>query len=195
MPLAGLITLALALSGQRKALWCWLLSMGLGTALVLMTKMAFMGWGIGSAELNFTGISGHATLATSILPVALALVLSRTHARARQWGLILGLTFGALVSWSRVMVGAHSISEVIAGFSLGAVMSIAAARFLHPPTNKTLAWLPALGMAAMLFFHEALPSRVPTHHWEERLAMKLSGRSMPYSREMLLSRQESTLSL
>lgn len=188
MPLAALVAFGLWLGGQRRALWLWAATLSVGSGLVLSTKIAFMGWGIGSAAFNFTGISGHATLATSILPMAMALLLSRTHRQARLWGLVLGLLIGAAVSASRVHVGAHSVSEVIAGFALGSAISIAAIRYLHPPTTNAPVWMPVLGLMVMLAFHQVLPEQVPTHDWEKRIAMKLSGRDKPYSREMMLNR-------
>lgn len=184
-PLAVLMVLALWAAGQRAALWRWTLALGLGIALVLVTKIAFMGWGLGSARLDFTGISGHATLATAIIPLALALVLARSHNRARRAGLVLGLLVGALVSWSRVRVGAHSVSEVIAGFALGAVISLVAARLLRPSEDAAPRWMVAAGLMSLFVLHQSLPQSLPTHSWEKRLALSLSGRSAPYSREML----------
>lgn len=184
-PLAALIALGLWLGGQHRALWAWLVALSAGSALVLTTKIAFMGWGIGSASLNFTGISGHATLATAIIPMALAMLLSPTHRRSRLVGLVLGLLVGALVSWSRVRVGAHSVSEVVAGFALGTAISLVAIRVLHPPRSAAPRWAAALGFVLLLAFHPVLPAAVPTHTWEERLALALSGRDTPYSRHML----------
>ena len=184
-PLTALVAAGLWLGGQRAALVIWVTALALGAALVLTTKIAFMGWGIGSAALDFTGISGHATLATSILPVALALLLTRSHRRTRLLGLALGLLVGGLVSWSRVRVGAHSPSEALVGFALGAAISVLAVRVLQPPQSAAPRWVAAAGLASMLMFHQALPDQIPTHRWEQRIAMSLSGRSAPYSRDML----------
>ena len=184
-PLTALVAAGLWIGGQRAALAIWMTALALGAVLVLTTKIAFMGWGIGSAAFDFTGISGHATLATSIIPVALALLLTRSHSRTRLLGLALGLLVGALVSWSRVRVGAHSASEALVGFALGAAISVLAVRVLQPPRSAAPRWVAAAGLASMLTFHQALPDQIPTHRWEQRIAMSLSGRSVPYSRAML----------
>jgi hypothetical protein len=42
----------------------------LAALLVVSTKIAFEAWGIGIGALDFTGISGHAMTATSVLAVA-----------------------------------------------------------------------------------------------------------------------------
>lgn len=188
LPLAILLALALWSAGQTAALWRWAVALSLGAALVLVTKIAFMGWGIGSAKLDFTGISGHATLATAIIPLALALVLTRSHSVARHVGLALGLMAGALVSWSRVQVGAHSVSEVLAGFALGAAISVIAARLLQPPQDAAPRWMVMAGLASMAVLNQVLPQALPTHSWEQKIATTLSGRSVPYSRAMLHDR-------
>jgi hypothetical protein len=69
MPAALIITIWL-LTGRLwhlAALWCLLF--GIAMLAVVATKIAFLGWGIGSEALDFTGISGHAARATAIFPV------------------------------------------------------------------------------------------------------------------------------
>lgn len=47
----------------------WALLFGGVGAIVCASKLAFMGWGIGIRELDFTGFSGHSALSASIWPV------------------------------------------------------------------------------------------------------------------------------
>ena len=84
LPVAALTTLGLWLAGRRAAVAVWLAALGAGAALVLASKLAFMGWGIGSVALDFTGISGHSMLATAILPVWLAWLLAGCSALLRR---------------------------------------------------------------------------------------------------------------
>ncbi|HEY9146707.1 MAG TPA: phosphoesterase PA-phosphatase, partial [Thiobacillus sp.] len=64
LPMLALITAELWLAGQKSALLTWMLAMTAGVVIVLAGKIAFIGWGWGSASLNFTGISGHTMLAS-----------------------------------------------------------------------------------------------------------------------------------
>ncbi|MFC6518687.1 hypothetical protein ACFQAT_01865 [Undibacterium arcticum] len=52
----------------RVALW-WCLLFAAGMGLVVATKIAFIGWGIGIRSLDFTGFSGHSMRATAVIPV------------------------------------------------------------------------------------------------------------------------------
>ncbi len=186
LPVAALTTLGLWLAGRRATVAVWLAALGAGAALVLASKLAFMGWGIGSAALDFTGISGHSMLATSILPVWLAWLLAGRTQRFAAPGLLLGLLVGALVALSRVLLGAHSISEALAGWLLGALVALAAWRALAGPLRGSRWSLLAL-LPLALSLDAATANYLPAYQWEQRIAVSLSGRSAPYTRADLLS--------
>ncbi len=63
-----LFLLLLTSSATRAAGWQWALIFGFTGGLVCLSKLAFMGWGIGSERYDFTGFSGHSALAASIWP-------------------------------------------------------------------------------------------------------------------------------
>jgi len=44
-------------------------SFGITGAIVSASKLAFMGWGIGIRELDFTGFSGHSALFAAFWPI------------------------------------------------------------------------------------------------------------------------------
>lgn len=110
LPLALTVAvwLALGYSWRRAAAWLAVLATAIGV--VALTKIAFLGWGIGIRTWDFTGFSGHAMLSTSVYPVALFLVLIRTRAPVRLAGIGLGLAAGIAVGVSRVVLSAHSPS-------------------------------------------------------------------------------------
>lgn len=167
----------------------WLAATAAAALLTTATKVAFIGYGIGYAPLNFTGISGHAMFAAAVLPPLLLLAGSgwaRSGPGPRHAALLAGgyaLAFAVAVS--RVAVGAHSASEVIAGFALGALCSGLALASARLPAARLARWVPvallawgALGVVA------APPSQ--THDLVTRLALAQSGRDRPYQRwEML----------
>ena len=65
------------------AAW-WLLALAVATLITTASKVAFIGWGVGSASLNFTGISGHAMFAGAIFPVLMGAFAS--HAKPWWFG-------------------------------------------------------------------------------------------------------------
>jgi membrane-associated phospholipid phosphatase len=84
-----------------------------------VSKVAFLGFGLGIAALDFTGFSGHSMYAASVEIPLLATCALALCGRGRWVGAMLGTALAALIAVSRVEVGAHSVSEAIAGFVLG----------------------------------------------------------------------------
>lgn len=195
LPAAALALLALLRDapGRRLALW-WT---GLGGAAVLATtasKVAFIGWGVGSAALDFTGVSGHAMFAAAIYPLLLGAMapslgrwLSPTHrvSPATVWvAVACGAALAAAIGVSRVVVQAHSVSEVLAGLLLGGAVCAVALWHSQPPRRALTPWVPAL-VAAWLALMPGLASASRTHPLVTRLALALSGHERPYTRAEL----------
>ncbi|WP_295390347.1 phosphatase PAP2 family protein [uncultured Thiodictyon sp.] len=185
LPLLLIACAALWQTGQDAAAGRWALLVAAGSALVLVTKIAFLAWGLGSAALDFTGISGHTTLATAILPVWLAWLPGRWGGRRVQWvALSIGLGIGALVGWSRMAVGAHSLSESVAGWLLGA--AIAAAAFHWFDRRVSPPWLAkGAGLILLLALSPVAANWLPTDQWEHRIARALSPTGTVYHRSWL----------
>lgn len=166
--------------GVRPAL-AWLAGTTLAALLTTGTKLAFIGHGLGWAALDFTGISGHAMFAAAVLPLLLRVVAAPQGRRGQAAWLAAGLALAAAVALSRVMVSAHSWSEVLAGLVLGAAVSAAALRTGPLPALRPLPGWPAVLLAlALLGVAGAPPSR--THDWVTRLALAQAGRSQPFQR-------------
>ena len=165
----------------RRSALRWIAAIMATTAITTVSKVAFLGFGVGIAALDFTGFSGHSMFSTAILPVLAALVGGRRGAFA-------GALLAALITYSRVDLGAHSWSEAIAGMLLGAAAAgwTLADYLAHPGAVRAPWWLP-LVLAAWLTL---LPMRAPpsrTHSLVVSIALKLSGRSRPYTRFELLA--------
>lgn len=172
----------LAARGWRMAtVWCALFAFGL--LIVTASKIAFIGWGIGVRSLDFTGFSGHAMRATSVIPVMAYLLLQPSKRLLRHAGVALGFALGAIISLSRVAVGAHSMSEALFGALLGIAVS---GGFLWIARGRSAAvpyrWLIALSMAGIFGTSHAQPA--PTHRWITGVALYLSGNDRPYDRSV-----------
>jgi membrane-associated phospholipid phosphatase len=103
----------------------WLLAVcGVG-GVVAASKLLFMAWGIGLPGLDYTGLSGHSVMAAMLWPALLALLFGGDGRAVRVLAVLTGLLLAATIAWSRVMLDAHSICEVVLGGSLGALVSLA----------------------------------------------------------------------
>jgi len=165
----------------RRSALRWLAGIAATTTVTTASKIAFLGFGYGIAAIDFTGFSGHSMYAWSILPVLGALVAGRR-------GVAVGAALAVLVTCSRVHLGAHSWSEAISGMALGvAVAGWTLADYLaHPGAVRAPWWLPLLIVAWL----GVLPAKAPpsrAHGLVVSIALKLSGRSRPYTRFELLA--------
>ncbi|MDB5823701.1 MAG: rane-associated phospholipid phosphatase [Herminiimonas sp.] len=179
---AGLVILAWLAAGHAwrlALLWSALFASGL--VVVLATKIAFIGWGIGIESLDFTGVSGHAMRASAIFPVIAWLFLQRSSGSARNLGILVGVGLGLLVTVSRVVLHYHSVSEAVSGWMLGSVVALLFIRvgqgLAKPQLNR---WLIALAMLGLLPTSYAEPA--PTSQWMNTVALYLSGHDRPYVR-------------
>lgn len=159
----------------------WLLGTAIATALTTASKVAFMGWLVGAAPLDYTGVSGHAMFAAAALPVLARMAAGRAPAPWPGAAVAAGLLLAAAVALSRVATHAHSPLESVLGFALGSAASLWALRRSAVPQAPTPAWLGVALLAWML----ALPFGAPpsrSHDWVTQLSLHVSGRSQPYTR-------------
>ncbi len=196
LPAALLVALALLRRPETRALaLLWISSLSAALVLTTASKVAFIGWGIGWPELNFTGISGHAMVAAAVYPLLLGSLASRGTPRGRAAAIGVGYAMALLVGISRVALSAHSASEVFAGLCVGGAASALAldeARLARVVINPVV---PA-AVALWLALTPGLAPASQTHSAVTRLSLMLSGRETPYTRsdmiEELRSRQKRT---
>jgi membrane-associated phospholipid phosphatase len=185
LPAAGALVwwLARRARGQRMAVQ-WLLLVTLAALLTTATKVAFIGWGVGSAQFNFTGVSGHAMFATAVYPLLLRTAVSTASPYWHRAAILLGYLMALLIGISRVKVGAHSWSEVFAGWLVGGAASALALWLASVPRSPAPRWL-LVGVVAWLIAMPLGAPKSPTHDWVTRLALAMSGREVPYTRRDL----------
>jgi membrane-associated phospholipid phosphatase len=191
-PLGVAIALWLVAGRSWRLTATWVLLFGAGMALVVATKVAFIGWGVGIPEARFAGLSGHATRACAVFPVAFYLAFRRAQPEWRRGAFVLGVLLAALVSYSRLPVLAHSTSEVVLGAGVGytvAAAFIMLSRADHPALIGRV--LAALCIPVLLLAPHAEP--VPTERWMTQLALFLSGHDKPHHRTWQLGPLRNTL--
>jgi membrane-associated phospholipid phosphatase len=168
-------------SGATRVATLWLAVTAGAALLTTATKVAFIGWGVGFAPLNFTGISGHSMFAAAILPVLVRAAASTADDHWHRPALLVGYLLAVIVTVSRVATGAHSWSEALTGFALGGLASAAVlsgAAMPHTPLPRTL----LAGVALWLVVTPAGAPPSHTHDWVTQLSLTVSGHSKPYTR-------------
>ncbi|MDT7833895.1 phosphatase PAP2 family protein [Aquabacterium sp. OR-4] len=182
LPLMLLAVLWLLLQRQpaRTALG-WLAATVLAAAITTVSKVAFIGYGWGLPALDFTGFSGHAMFAAAVWPPLLRLAAAAWWPARPGVGWLAGYALAVLVAVSRVQVGAHSWSEVLAGLALGAAASGVVLARGHWP-RLALTRLAPLALGAVLALGVARAPASRTHDWVTRLALASSGRTEPFQR-------------
>jgi membrane-associated phospholipid phosphatase len=182
MPGALLALLALARRSDTHALAIrWLSGLLLGALITTGSKLAFIGWGLGVAELDFTGFSGHAMFAAAIYPMLLGTLNSRLPPGSQKLAIGLGFALAGMVGVSRIMVGAHSGSEVLAGLALGTAVSFFALARSPLPRATVGPLIPALVALWFLLSPVHAPT-LQTHSLVTRLSLLMSGHQHPYTR-------------
>lgn len=187
--LAALVLVARR-DGWRTA-WMWLSLLGVAIGLTLASKLAFMGWGLGFPAFNFSGISGHAMMASALYPLLLASLVPTRSMSARWLVLASGAVLALLIGVSRVFVGAHSWSEVIAGMAVGG--AVTAAVLIGPGLPRGLSRLSAATTVAvplsLVLWLTMMPTFGPafnSHSMITQWSLQLSGRKVPYTRHDML---------
>lgn len=190
LPVCAVLALWLLISARSVRLASsWLVPLTLAIGVTTVSKIAFLGWGIGIASIDFTGFSGHSMFAAALYPMlAFAMTNHLRSEPGNRWpafALAFGYLLAAAIATSRVRLGAHSVSEALAGYALGAAASATALWLVSHARHRFPAlWLSIAlaGWLAVMPLHAA-PSRA--HGIVTQIALKLSNRSVPYTRHDL----------
>jgi hypothetical protein len=183
LPLAVTIAVWLAAQKQFASSLRWLLAFGSAGLLVAISKIAFIGWGIGSRDFDFTGISGHTMLATATLPVLLFLLSRAWLPRHSTLALAIGWLGGAAIGYSRLEVHAHSLSEVVLGFACGLLASSWFARKTTERYSTKAAF--CLLIPALVVFNLQFGNKAPGQDIITRIALFVAGHNHPFERKDL----------
>lgn len=181
LPCAVFLYLWLYWRGAPGSARHWVLAFLPAALLVLASKLAFLGWGIGSEALDFTGFSGHAMMAASVLPVMFYLAVPAAWTRLGWVAAGAGVCLAFLVGVSRLALHAHSVSEVAGGLAVGLCVSlpfILRRTTPHGPLAMVLAGL-ALASALVMPMTGTVGA---SHTLIQQLALFLSGRDRTFQR-------------
>jgi membrane-associated phospholipid phosphatase len=176
LPIAVVCAIWLWFSARRQAAQ-WVLLLVIGMAFVGVTKILYAGCGIEIPSLHFRVISGHTALSTVVWTVAVSLLCRCAGARARV-GVTIGLLIGVATAVARVYDDAHSVTEVIAGWMLGAALAVLFVRnFVHSGVQLAKPRFAALGL--LLVASVAYGRHAPIQQWIEVYSPGVCARVFP----------------
>ncbi|MGA7438636.1 MAG: phosphatase PAP2 family protein [Luteibacter sp.] len=182
LPLIAWIAFVLVVERDRREALRWGLAAIACGGLVAFSKLLFMAWGIGPPGLDYTGLSGHTALSVLTWPSLAALLVRHIRPPISWMAVAAGAALGIAVGVSRLALEVHSISEVIMGATLGAII---ATWFIHglcrsagAPARKP--WLLGGGalLAGVIFYGQVFPSQ----HLLKDIAIWVSGHSHVFTR-------------
>jgi membrane-associated phospholipid phosphatase len=182
IPIIAVTAIAFWRSNQKSAVRIFLIILISAICITLVSKIIYLGWGLGIASLDFTGISGHTLLATAVLPIMFGWILSPYNWKYRYTGELVGLLLAIVVGVSRIVLGAHSLSEVVAGWIFGLIVCGATLKAIKYPIQIPY-FFRYIAIGLLLIINLTTTNYLPTHDWELKLALLLSGHEVTYSRQ------------
>jgi hypothetical protein len=175
---AGITAWLLAARAWRVAFW-WSVLFVAGIGLVGASKIAYIAWGNALPALDFKAASGHAAGITAIAPLLFYLLIRHRGAAARAAATAGGLALGVLMGVLLVASDEHSAAEALAGWTLGATVSLGGIWL----AGDLPAQRPAHGLLclAIVFATAAWMMRsFPFGYLMYRTARILSGNAVPF---------------
>jgi membrane-associated phospholipid phosphatase len=191
LPAALLAALALLRRPDTRSIAVlWIASLSVALLLTTASKVAFIGWGIGWPELNFTGISGHAMVAAAVYPLLLGALASHVPRLDRRVAVGAAYAIALLVGISRVVLEEHSASEVLAGLLVGGAASATTLDLVRLQRAVISPAIPAV-VAVWLALMPSVGPPSETHSVVTRLSLMLSGHKTPYTRSDMMREHRS----
>ncbi|KWZ44701.1 phosphoesterase [Burkholderia savannae] len=125
-------------SPERRDALSWLVLLAAGMLVVGLTKILYAGCGVQIRAIDFRVVSGHTMLASAVWPMALLLGLQWLRS---DMTLTAGLVLAALIGTARVFDKAHTVSEVIAGWAVGTLVTLSFVLWKGAPAVSRRLWL------------------------------------------------------
>lgn len=160
LPLVLAVSIGLASQGWRRGALVWLGVVAATFAVMLSLKMAFLACTPYFGPMDIRSPSGHVAAAT-VVTGGLAALLTR------RVGSILPIAALAavVIGFSRVVLGAHSLPEVMLGAAVGLAGAVALIRLAGPPPRLRMLPLMLLIVLVTAVFHGLhLPAEAAIRH-------------------------------
>jgi membrane-associated phospholipid phosphatase len=166
LPLVLAVSIALAAQGWRRGALVWLLVVGATFGVMLFLKIAFLACSPVFGPMDIRSPSGHVAAAT-VVAGGLAALLTRRAASI----LPIACLAAVVIGFSRLVLGAHSLPEVVLGALVGLVGAAALLRLAGPPPQlKPAPLLLVIAIVTAVFHGMHLPAEAAIRHTAFRAA-------------------------
>jgi membrane-associated phospholipid phosphatase len=165
LPLVFAVAIALALQGWRRGAVIWLIVVAGTFGIMLALKLIFLSCSPVFDPLDVHSPSGHVAAAT-VVTGGLAAMLSRRRRSILPAAVLAALVIGV----SRLVLGVHTLPEVIVGALIGLVGAAVLLRFTSPPPRLRIAPLIAVIVVVAVLFHGLhMPAEAAIRHTAYRV--------------------------
>ena len=176
LPLAIVVAIGLAVGGWWRGAVGWTLAVGVTLGFTLLLKLVFLACGHLLPSVMMRSPSGHVAASGAVyggLFAVAARVSGRPTGRhGRLWQSLFTLAVIVAIGASRLVLGAHTWPEVLAGGMIAMAGAVAADRFMgRPPRSLALRPLGATAILVVSLLHglrlpaEAAIGRAATDFW------------------------------
>lgn len=166
LPLVLATAVALAVQGWRRGAVVWLLVVAATFVAMLVLKLMFLACSPLFGPMDIHSPSGHVAAAT-VVAGGLAAMISRQRVSILPAALVAAVVIGI----SRLVLGMHSLPEVVLGALIGLTGAVALMRFAGPPPRlKTRPLIAVIVIVAVLFHGLHLPAEAAIRHTAFRAA-------------------------
>jgi membrane-associated phospholipid phosphatase len=161
LPLVLAIAVALSVQGWRRGALAWLIVVASTFAATLAFKLMFLACSPVFGPMDVHSPSGHVAAAT-VVTGGLAAILTRHRATILPAAVLAAIVIGV----SRLVLGAHTLPEVIVGALIGLAGAAALLRFAGtpPPTLRIAPLLAVIVIVAALCHGLHLPAEAAIRH-------------------------------
>jgi membrane-associated phospholipid phosphatase len=166
LPVVLAVAIALAAQGWRRGALTWLLVVGATFFATLMFKLMFLSCSPIFGPMDVHSPSGHVAAATVVSGGLAAMLTRRRHSI-----LPAALLAAIVIGMSRLVLGMHSLPEVVIGALVGLAGAAALMRFAGQPPRLKIAPLVAVVVVVAMIFHGFhLPAEAAIRHTALRAA-------------------------
>ena len=166
LPLVLAVAIALTVQGWRRGALTWLIVVAATFLATLAFKLMFLACSPLFGPMDVHSPSGHVAAAT-VVAGGLAAMLTRRRTSILPAALVAAVVIGI----SRLVLGAHSLPEVVVGAMIGLAGAAALLRFAGTPPRLKLAPLIAVILVVATVFHGLhLPAEAAIRHTAFRAA-------------------------
>jgi hypothetical protein len=135
LPLAVGIAVHLIACRAWKSALCWSGMFWAGLTSVALSKLVFLGWGIGVPTFAFQALSGHAFRAAAVIPTLFFVLFKPISTSYARLGVVTGIIISSGIDVLLIFFKFHSFSEVLVSSLIGFGVCLG---FIHICRNSTI---------------------------------------------------------